>query len=413
MSTSAIIKHLPTTLEDRYANIDITLNEIHHHGSHSSINIGEPIKWKSPKTLSGPTIWSGADFEHNDSFTLYLSAEDIEEVEHALQVFKTLEVDVDGIAKSNFVLPSLSKKLEEIVESIHNGQGFFVIRGLDMSRYTVEDGIILYLGIATYIGDKRGLQDRKGNVLAHITSSKAWDVPMNQRHGIHSTMALPFHSDMGCDILALQVRHSALDGGSTFLSSASTIFNRLSEDEPEVVETLLEPSWPVQYSGKEARYYLAPAMTVHQGRLMASMDPKRFGPHPASSGTTIPALSKRQEYALDRVGQVARATDLRLNLKRGDLLFFNNWAVLHRREAYDDHGEASSRHLVRMWLRNTEHGWSVPPSMKLPWQSAYGDGAKHQTRVYAMEPEPKYSVPKYSAGSAAFLLEDSDDDSDN
>ncbi|PHH84617.1 hypothetical protein CDD83_1652 [Cordyceps sp. RAO-2017] len=81
---------------------------------------------------------------------------------------------------------------------------------------------------------------------AHIINSKLWDVPMEQRHGIHSNQALPFHSDMGCDILALQVRQSARSGGCTSLSSASMVFNHLRREEPEVARTLITPNWPVQ-----------------------------------------------------------------------------------------------------------------------------------------------------------------------
>jgi hypothetical protein len=51
---------------------------------------------------------------------------------------------------------------------------------------------------------------------------------------------------MGADILALQVRHSAHKGGSTFVSSAASAFNRLLSEEPAVVRTLMDPNWPVQ-----------------------------------------------------------------------------------------------------------------------------------------------------------------------
>lgn len=144
-------------------------------------------------------------------------------------------------------------------------------------------------------------------------------------------------------------------------------------------------------------------MALHQNRLMTSMDPNRFGPHPASSGCSIPVLNQDQKYALQKVEEVAASTELQLDLERGDVLFLNNWALLHRREAYDD-DEMTSRHLVRLWLRSTEHAWPIPPAMMLPWQTAYGN--ENQTRIYALHPLPTYSTPKYSVGSAAFLIED-------
>lgn len=148
-------------------------------------------------------------------------------------------------------------------------------------------------------------------------------------------------------------------------------------------------------------------MVWHHDRLMTSMDPNRFGPHPSISGSSIPLLDPSQKYALEKVNELAASMELQLDLARGDILFLNNWAFLHRRDKYDD-DELTSRHLVRLWLRNTEHGWPVPSKMMPPWQTAYEN--ENQSRIYALYPLPKYSTPKYSVGSAAFLIEDDDDD---
>lgn len=159
-----------------------------------------------------------------------------------------------------------------------------------------------------------------------------------------------------------------------------------------------------------ARHYLAPVMTMHQGRLMTSMDPTRFGPHPASEGSSIPLPSRAQKHALQRMDEAAASTELALHLQSGDVLFLNNWALLHRRAAYED-DDATSRHLVRLWLRSTDRGWSVPVSMALPWQTAYGHGSR--ARIYAMQPSPRYTVPKYTVGSAAFLFHEEGEEADD
>lgn len=49
------------------------------------------------------------------------------------------------------------------------GRGFVVIRGLEASKYTVEDSVTVFLGVASYIAEKRGRQDRKGNMLCKST----------------------------------------------------------------------------------------------------------------------------------------------------------------------------------------------------------------------------------------------------
>jgi hypothetical protein len=51
---------------------------------------------------------------------------------------------------------------------------------------------------------------------------------------------------MGSDILALQVRQLADQGGSTYLASAWSVFNDLATTDPESLEALFEPKWPIQ-----------------------------------------------------------------------------------------------------------------------------------------------------------------------
>ena len=63
--------------------------------------------------------------------------------------------------------------LEKACRDIHEGPGFVIIRGLDPVKHGPEDNINLFLGIASYIGDIRGTQDRRGNVLSELQASWA------------------------------------------------------------------------------------------------------------------------------------------------------------------------------------------------------------------------------------------------
>jgi hypothetical protein len=55
--------------------------------------------------------------------------------------------------------------LERQAIELHDGKGFVVLRGLDPSRYSVEDGLLVWLGIQSYIAEQRARQDDKGNML--------------------------------------------------------------------------------------------------------------------------------------------------------------------------------------------------------------------------------------------------------
>ncbi|RDA88804.1 hypothetical protein CP532_5523, partial [Ophiocordyceps camponoti-leonardi (nom. inval.)] len=383
------------------------------------------------KPITGPLSWSGHDFESDKTYTYTFDAQDVEEIHTGLARFLSLKLSRHEISSANFPLPRLGHRLSQAAESIHRGHGFVVFRGLDPYLHSTEENVIIYLGLASYVADRRGLQDKNGNVLSHITSSKLWDAPMEKRHGIHSNEALPFHTDMGCDILALQVRQSATGGGCTFLSSASTVFNHLVRREPDTAATLLASDWPVQISDKKSHHYLGPVFAVHDGRLLVNMDPHRLGPPTTAAAASnehddedndndgnenqtqdedqddIPPLTEPQRRALEKVSEIAEQTEVRLELRTGDFLFLNNWALLHRREAYKQDEESPCRHLVRLWLRNSKLGWSIPPLMLPPWRAAFEEGSGVE-RMYPLYPPDTYVVPKYTTGSAAFVIDDGD-----
>lgn len=161
-----------------------------------------------------------------------------------------------------------------------------------------------------------------------------------------------------------------------------------------------------------SRFVLAPLLGFHwqSGNLVVSVDPYRIGPQPAVADRGIPDLLPAQKEALALLQQTATAQQLRLPACQGDMVFINNWGTLHARESYED-DSTTTRHLVRLWLRDSEFAWEIPESMKAPWEASFGARAKKiVNRQYPVEPMPEYMEPKFSNGSAAFIMEESDED---
>lgn len=75
-------------------------------------------------------------------------------------------MDFDNVSRQTFPLPSLGSKLEQIALDLHCGRGFSVIRGLEPRNYSVVENTIIYLGITSYIAQKRGCQDSSGNMMS-------------------------------------------------------------------------------------------------------------------------------------------------------------------------------------------------------------------------------------------------------
>ncbi|KAK0667425.1 hypothetical protein QBC41DRAFT_138556 [Cercophora samala] len=348
------------------------------------------------------------------SYVVEVGHQGVREVEEGLRKFKELELDGHEIGRQNFYLPSLGARLQRASHEVHQGRGFVIIRGIDSQQYSVEDNAMIYLGIAAYIGDQRGFQDKKGNMLTHITASKDWKTPPELRHGIHTTTSLDWHCDSGVEILALHVRSLAEHGGDTYIASSVTIVKELEMLYPHVIQALQEAAWPIQISGNPVpRYILAPLLHIdpQNERIILSVDPGRLGVHPSSQRTdgtsSIPPLSPTQLDALRILNQTASKHRLRLDTKAGDMVFINNFTHLHARDAYSDPGQGQGRHLVRLYLRNTALSSPVPEPMRVPWVAAFGP-RKGEGR-YPVVPALEYTAPRYTAGSAAWPLEDNDD----
>lgn len=77
-----------------------------------------------------------------------------------------LHLEYSKITKECFPLPQLGPVLENYKSSIDEGVGFFILRGLDPSNYPMEDNVIIFLGISSYISERRGRQDVKGGMIS-------------------------------------------------------------------------------------------------------------------------------------------------------------------------------------------------------------------------------------------------------
>ncbi|KAH8652071.1 hypothetical protein BX600DRAFT_87690 [Xylariales sp. PMI_506] len=359
-----------------------------------------------PLSFDGPTTWSG----YNDSLTeedyiINLSPEDRFQFQAAVVHANGLGLNGDEVNIDRFPLQGLERKLALASEKVHHGPGICILRGLNPAEYTSEENAIGFLGLSSYIGEERGVQTSSGDIFVHVVDNPDWNnVPRSNRHGIHTNDSLPFHSDVGSDTLVLQVRQCAANGGKTCVASASTIYNELAASDPSTLQTLIDSNWPIRTGFKA--YTLAPIIAFFKNRLLISMDPARLGPHASGCDEdAIPVLTLEQEKAIQTLQKMTNKHQVKLDTVSGDIIFINNWALLHAREPYMD-TDTQVRHLLRMWVRNAQHGWEVPDSMRPLWDAAFGEEAKGRDHVYALEPPPKYKVSKYTNGTAAYFPSD-------
>lgn len=86
------------------------------------------------------------------------------------------------LSPETFPLPTLGPFIrDKIALDIYHGKGFAVLRGIPVHKYTEEENTVIHVGLASWLGRMRGLQDKDGNlVVRHIKDVAAIkpDIPI-------------------------------------------------------------------------------------------------------------------------------------------------------------------------------------------------------------------------------------------
>lgn len=140
------------------------------------------------------------------------------------------------------------------------------------------------------------------------------------------------------------------------------------------------------------RYHCRPVLFHQDGQLVMN-----FGRVPLLGSAAhprkahLPAINAQQLEALDAIEAIARATEFHFSTVAGDLHFINNLSILHRRDGFVD-GESTDqkRHLVRMRLRSSALGYTIPQALGRDWSDAF---EKEGDRVWHIQPMPDTYFP--------------------
>ncbi|KAE8153658.1 hypothetical protein BDV25DRAFT_127035 [Aspergillus avenaceus] len=356
-----------------------------------------------PAQLDSPLVWEGKDVEKRDDWIFRLDDAAREEIDAALKHFKSLNLGLGHISSETFPLPKLHPTLRSLSNEIHNGRGFFVLRGLDIDRYSREENIIIYTGVSSHIGSVRGRQEdprfiENGGsvVLSHIKDlSRTVDAG---RIGAPSNTSdkQVFHTDSG-DIISLLCLHPAAEGGESQISSSWLVYNILAKERPDLIRTLSEP-WPVDGFNDPEKPYTTRPLLYHQAatettpeRVLIQYARRYFTGFLAQPrSTNIPPISEAQAEALDALHFLAEEHSAALDFQKGDVQYINNLSIFHARKGFRDEPE-KERHLLRLWLRDPENAWETPAPLAPRWTNVYGD-VKPEEQVFPLEPKVRKTV---------------------
>ncbi|KAI7882827.1 Clavaminate synthase-like protein [Lichtheimia hyalospora FSU 10163] len=325
------------------------------------------IKAQFPDKIEGPSTWDGKELEKQPEKWIYhVTPEDIADIDKALKHFKSLDLPLTEIAPSNFPLTTFGDVIKKQRSQLFDTLGFGLVRGFPILDYERQDQAIIFMGIGSYIG-KRKQQNGKGHVLGHVkdlthgsTTKSVYDAEAPTTRIYATRKAQPFHVD-GTDVVGLLCLNEGYEGGESSLISSHTLYNRLQELRPDIVELLKEPwLWDRkdEHAPGEPPYVAAAPLTFYKNRLFTF-----WGPHFFETMTRFPevVVDERKFEAMKYIQELCERESLNMWLKVGDMQWVQNYQILHARGAYRDQPGAT-RHLLRLWLLvdPEQVGWEMP-----------------------------------------------------
>lgn len=305
--------------------------------------------------VGGRAAWFGRDLrDRPDEWTWELTPAEVDEIDAALRA-----------EDPSFPLPTLGPKLQQVRDEVEWGLGFARIRGLDVSRYSVDDAVELFWGLGSHLG-RPIPQGGDGHLIGHVTD---WGLDIRNDHsvrGYQTRLHLPFHTD-GADIAGLLCLQTPRAGGESRVVSAITVHDELARRRPDLLAVLCQPYYfdaRGQEQPGQKPYQVLPIFTEHEGWISVLYKRGYIDSAMRFSEADVPRMTREQVAALDALDAIAEDPDVHLSMafEPGDIQLVNNFAVMHARASYEDWPQAErKRHLLRLWLA-TPTGRPVPPA---------------------------------------------------
>ena len=315
----------------------------------------------------GESAWRGANMMARDDWVHEFSAEEINELARVAD--DSADRDIATLRRDDFSLPVLDAALARIRDDVVEGRGFALMRGLPVAEWSQARAARAYWAIGTRIGVPV-TQNPVGNLLGHVTDVGGDADNPNQR-GHQSADSLPFHTDIGAEIVGLFCLSGARSGGESGLVSAAALWNELVAQRPDLAEELTRPFYYDRRGegvDDQDPWYEMPVFMPIDGRVVVSYVPRFI--RSGQRFEAVPRLTARQNEALDMVQSLADHPRFKLEMdfRPGDIQLVNNLVILHTRMAYRDWPEPErKRHLLRLWL-SVPDGWQLPD----PFYDRYG-----------------------------------------
>ena len=239
----------------------------------------------------------------------------------------------------------------QIREELESGPGALMLSGFPVAQYDRDGARTAFMDWCSRLGTLLS-QNERGEKAFDVANAGFADSDPRMR-GPNTNKKLSFHTDR-CDVIAFLCWRKAKRGGENELVSSMHLFNEIGKRRPDLLEILMQPFVYKRHTvdlGNELPYCEQSIFSFRDGFFACSF--LRVLIDRAHADPELSDLSPIQIEALDYLEEVANEPDqsIRLTQEPGDILILNNWTTLHRRTAFEDHGNPEDRRrLFRIWL---------------------------------------------------------------
>ncbi|WP_432832874.1 TauD/TfdA family dioxygenase [Dactylosporangium sp. CA-092794] len=298
---------------------------------------------------ANPRRWSGPALNADGSYLVTLEPAEIGQLAKKLpERFTAPRDEASSDLYRGEATASLSDLAKRIREQVTAGCGLAILTGKGLD--TLTDGQLTFMlyGLSLVLGRPMA-QNPAGDRIVSVRDEHPADP---QARGYRTNKDLLMHTD-AADVAGLLCLNQGSVGGGNAFASAEMVHDVLTDEAPELLHEYYQLwEWDLRGLHREgARPTLSsPIFSFYAGRLSCRYASLLLRQGAARAGGE---LSAAQVAALDRFEEVARRPQLQVTrtLGRGESMWFDNYGILHGREAFAD--EAASgrvRHLLRSWV---------------------------------------------------------------
>ncbi len=309
--------------------------------------------------ISHAAAWTSDELSQRSGEWVYrLTESDLRELDQALENLKAVGKQIPNFKKDDFHVPSLLGKLQPMIEGLDTGLGILQILGMPRDKYSKDQASTIFWGLGAHIGHPWE-QNANGDVLGDVrdTGKKITDPSVR---GYQTDVEMELHTDIA-DITGLLCLNKAAEGGKSQIASSISILNYLIENEPLAAKHLLTEHFCFDWRGEEGegeQPYFYAKVYEETGRGMTSFPVFPYV-RSAQRFEEVPRFTQEDEAAMEAFHRAAAKTELIYEFMQqpGEMLFFNNYFLVHGRSDYVDHEKPKDkRHLRRLWLER--ESWS-------------------------------------------------------